>query len=373
MNQTTTISVCPTNMNNHLLPPPYNQSTPQSWLQRSVLQPLGDILLGESPRLPPRKPSVDPILLPPDQNDLFPIRVVCISDTHNTRPPLPPGDILIHAGDLTARGTFDELQAQLQWLSAQPHAHKVVVAGNHDLILDEACDDQFLTRGEDNSALKRKRLDWGEIRYLQNEAVTLEIEPIIAADSAEERCDSTRRRQVKIYGSPLTPEFGRWAFQYPAIRDVWTGLIPADTDILVVHGPPALYGDYDGENGPTGKQKAKGDGYLLREIRRVRPKMVICGHIHGAFGISNIEHDGMQAITDKRQMHWGGFGVVEIVKILWAKITAKQNIEQPAHTLVVNAAFAPSGMSSEDKGAILVDLSLDPRTQREPLLPRSSF
>jgi hypothetical protein len=67
------------------------------------------------------------------------------------------------------------LQAQLQWLSAQPYAHKVVIAGNHDLILDEGCDDQFLTRGEGNSSLKRKKVDLGENRYLQNEAVTLEI------------------------------------------------------------------------------------------------------------------------------------------------------------------------------------------------------
>ncbi|KAJ0420210.1 Metallo-dependent phosphatase-like protein [Aspergillus carlsbadensis] len=357
-------------MNNHLLPPPYNQSTPQLWLQRLILHPLGDKLLGESSQPPPRQPSDDPILHPADQNNgLRPIRVVCISGTHNARPPLPPGDILIHAGDLTAHGTFDELQAQLQWLSAQPHAHKVVVAGNHDLILDEGCDDRFLTRGEDNSALKRRRLDWGDIRYLQNEAVTLEIEQPIPC--AEGRGSAPRRQQVKIYGSPLTPEFGAWAFQYPAIRDVWTGAIPADTDILVTHGPPALYGDYDGENGPTGTRKVKGDGYLLREIRRVRPKMVICGHIHGAFGISSIEHDGTQAIRDRQQMQWGGYGVVEILRILWARITGKHNIQQSAQTLVVNAAFAPSGLSSEDKSAVLVDLSLNRSRKPEPTLPRS--
>jgi hypothetical protein len=86
--------------------------------------------------------------------------------------------------------------------------------------------------------------------------------------------------------------------------------------------------------------------------------MVICGHIHGPFGISTIKHDGMQAVTDKRQMHWGGYGLVEIMKVVWAKITAQQNIERSAQTLVVNAAFAPSGTSSEEKGAIIVDLSL---------------
>lgn len=38
----------------------------------------------------------------------------------HTRPPIsiPPGDILLHAGDLTNYGTFDELQAQLMWLTS---------------------------------------------------------------------------------------------------------------------------------------------------------------------------------------------------------------------------------------------------------------
>jgi hypothetical protein len=86
--------------------------------------------------------------------------------------------------------------------------------------------------------------------------------------------------------------------------------------------------------------------------------MEICGHIHGPFGISTIKHDGMQAVTDKRQIHRGRYGLVEIMKIVWAKITTQQNIEQSAQTLVVNPAFAPSGSSSDEKGAIVVDLSL---------------
>ena len=40
--------------------------------------------------------------LPPDPDCA---RIVCISDTHNNHhcvPPLPPGDVLVHAGDLSA-------------------------------------------------------------------------------------------------------------------------------------------------------------------------------------------------------------------------------------------------------------------------------
>jgi hypothetical protein len=71
----------------------------------------------------------------PKPNDT--ICVICISDTHNSKPPIPEGDILLHAGDLSQYGLFDEIQAQLDWLNTLPHKHKVVIGGNHDLILDE--------------------------------------------------------------------------------------------------------------------------------------------------------------------------------------------------------------------------------------------
>lgn len=67
------------------------------------------------------------------QKDAVDITVVCISDTHNSVPDLPYGDLLIHAGDLTRGGTSEEIQAQLDSLNAQPHMHKVVIAGNHDI------------------------------------------------------------------------------------------------------------------------------------------------------------------------------------------------------------------------------------------------
>lgn len=140
----------------------------------------------------------------------------------------------------------------------------------------------------DNSVDERKILDWSGIRYLQNEAV--ELEGPISGPGYDGR--------VKIYGSPLTHEFGAWAFQYPSIRDAWTGRVPDDIDILAVHGPPALYGDCDGEMGPSGKVKVKGDGYLLCEIRRVRPRTVVCGHIHEAFRLAIIQHDKVQEVVE---------------------------------------------------------------------------
>ena len=155
----------------------------------------------------------------------------------------------------------------------------------------------------------------------------------------------------------MTLEFGCWAFQYPAIHDVWTEMIPDDTDLLVVHGPPALYGDCDGEKGPTGKPKIKGDGYLLREVKRVQPKLVICGHIHGAFGITRIELNGAQDARDAQQICWEGYGSLQMLKALWSTVKM-HSAQKQRQTLIVNAAFAPSAMSSNDRDAICVDLGL---------------
>lgn len=80
---------------------------------------------------------------PPPQLDNA-IRFVCISDTHNVqgRQPIevPPGDVLIHSGDLTYGGSIEELQETYEWLISLPHPHKVVICGNHDFSLDESFD-----------------------------------------------------------------------------------------------------------------------------------------------------------------------------------------------------------------------------------------
>lgn len=334
-------------MNNHLLPFPYNQSEPRPWLDR-VLLPLFHTISPGRQRSSIHDITTSISLLSPQDQGPSPrsIRIVCISDTHNATPQLPRGDILIHAGDLTAKGTFAEVQSQLDWLDSQPHTHKLVIAGNHDIILDPACDAKFVARGEDSASL-RPTLNWGDVRYLQDDTIVLEFESPGNGEA----------RTLKIYGSPMTPEFGSWAFQYPAIRDVWTRKVPEDVDVLVTHGPPALYGDCDGEMDSNSKQvKVKGDGYLLKEIRRVKPTLMVCGHIHGAFGTSEIEHEGSQEVCDVVQMGWQGASTLGFIKSsIWERFYGKN--KSGPKTLVVNAAFAPgAGRTDVKKQAIIVDL-----------------
>lgn len=52
-------------------------------------------------------------------------RFVCISDTHSRKFTIPPGDVLLHAGDLSSYGEFDELKKVIEWLKSLEHPIKM--------------------------------------------------------------------------------------------------------------------------------------------------------------------------------------------------------------------------------------------------------
>ena len=46
------------------------------------------------------------------------------------------GEVLLHAGDFTKKGTPQQVSHFNKFLQSLPHEHKVVIAGNHDLLFD---------------------------------------------------------------------------------------------------------------------------------------------------------------------------------------------------------------------------------------------
>ena len=147
------------------------------------------------------------------------MRIVAVSDLHGHLPEVPPCDLLLLAGDLTpathryhdnmaaAAGWFDgPFRA---WLDAAPAAEVVGVAGNHDWVFQKA------------PHLVSKDLRW---TYLQDSGVT--------------------KFGLKLWGTPWQPWFHDWAFNaHPEKMRQVAGLIPLDTDVLVMHGPPKFFGD----------------------------------------------------------------------------------------------------------------------------------
>lgn len=194
-------------------------------------------------------------------------RIVCISDTHlvheETRLNIPDGDILLHAGDATYRGSNFEIGKFAIWFASLPHKHKVFVSGNHDFGFQrnnkkavdilKGLDSEFYPNPTDNGVI-----------YLQDSGVELE--------------------GLKIWGSPWQPWFYDWAFNLERgaeIKAKWD-LIPAGTDIVITHGPPYGYGD----KVPSGELVGCAD--LLDALKRIKPKLHVCGHIHLGHGLYNM-------------------------------------------------------------------------------------
>lgn len=271
------------------------------------------------------------------------IKLVCISDTHNTFPAdLPDGDILVHAGDLSQYGTFTEIQKQLDWIRSQPHAHKVVIGGNHDLLLDAkfvaAHPDRELDR---HQGQRRADLDWTGIHYLEHELLELFLEE--------------KKRTVCVFGSPWTPKHGYFAFQYQE-RDgfTWSNSMPPNTDLMVVHGPPKGHLDDGG----------KGCQRLLEELWRARPAAVVCGHIHPGRGGKRLIFDANQASYEAAICASGIWAWISLVKLalcfgwckLWASISqsSKSLHDLKDSTYLVNAAMVGGRGQSERRDAITV-------------------
>ncbi|OKL57910.1 hypothetical protein UA08_06865 [Talaromyces atroroseus] len=220
---------------------------------------------------------------PSSPKDSPPLRIVCISDTHNKHPVVPLGDILIHAGDLTESGSFEEMQNGLTWLSSQPHAHKILVAGNHDVLFD----DEFLAKYPERrygQSKTKKDLDWGSVVYLQDTILTFEIP---ASKQSQHACT----RSLTIFGSPWTPRYGISAFQYhPNNSSHWKEIfasIDRIPQIIVTHGPPHLYLDRRDFH-------RAGCTYLAEEVYRIRPRLHVFGHIHASYGRQDVLLDNAE-------------------------------------------------------------------------------
>jgi predicted phosphohydrolase len=173
------------------------------------------------------------------------MRIVAVADTHTFQAdlaPVPDGDVFVHAGDLCRGGRLRELATVAEWLKGLPHRHKVVIAGNHD----------WCFAREPAAALD---LLGPTVIYLQDSGAEIE--------------------SVRFWGSPWQPAFNNWAFNLPrgaALAEKWA-LIPAGTDVLITHGPPAGIGDYS-------EAARAGCADLLAAVRRVKPLLHLFGHIH---------------------------------------------------------------------------------------------
>ena len=191
------------------------------------------------------------------------MKITCISDTHQIvrnseelaklTAILPGGECLVHAGDLSGRGTLVEIKMFLDWFSSLDYKHKIFIAGNHDHLFEK-----------DPLLAESIVAEYPGLVYLNESGVEIE--------------------GIRFWGSPITPYFHNWAFNRrpDRIADHWER-IPEDVDFLITHGPPLGILDQLEDSSRVGCPA------LLRKVITIKPKVHLFGHIHCSRGIDRID------------------------------------------------------------------------------------
>ena len=206
------------------------------------------------------------------------MRIVCISDTHSLQDgmkhPLPKGDVLIHAGDLSNRGGERDVTNFIHWFqNIEGFDTKIFIAGNHDFCFERVNEPHH--KGDYDwlhNLMSEENLSQSNVTYLEDNLITI--------DSPE------FSRPIKIYGSPWQPEFYNWAFNLPRmgqeLHEKWNN-IPTDTDVLITHGPPNGFGDL--VNNWRQPNMNVGCELLRNRIEELNPILNVFGHIHEGYGV----------------------------------------------------------------------------------------
>ena len=216
------------------------------------------------------------------------MRITHISDTHNKHNQLngklPGGVLLIHSGDISSLGRKHEVESFIKWFDKQDYAHKVFIAGNHDMSFDREkllrdklahFEGRYFT--DDDEPCAEGKPQWLEeilgnlpngMYYLENSSIKLE--------------------GINIWGSPVSPSFGYgWGFNKDRGHDIaqcWNE-IPMDTDIVITHSP--IYG-YNDRSRNTNENVGCAD--LYHRLHEVKPHLHFAGHIHEGHGYGTIPY-----------------------------------------------------------------------------------
>ena len=207
------------------------------------------------------------------------MRIIALSDQHGFFPDVQPCDLLIVAGDvcLDRFGPFLAMHAPEEqkawfnrkvrpWLARSPAKHKILTWGNHDWCGQE-CEFPYDSPGETSTT---------DLQILVDQRTTVTL---------------AGGETVTVWATPWSNPFMNWAFmKRPSDLVRVYAAIPAGIDILVSHQPPLYHGDRLVDP-YSGRVEHLGSRELLDAIERVRPRLVICGHIHGGFG--RFEHQGI--------------------------------------------------------------------------------
>lgn len=195
------------------------------------------------------------------------MKIVAISDLHGQLPrpvDLPVGDVLVIAGDVCPDfgRTISDLSGpgmlrQADWLDTEFRAWLESVEPDFDAIIGIAGNHDFVFERKD---LVPRGLHW---IYLEDSGCNI--------------------GGIEFWGTPWVPNLPRWAFHASNTGlNVRAEAIPETTDVLISHGPPYGYLDAVGQFSKRGNAERMrvGEQALRDHLGRIRPVILICGHIH---------------------------------------------------------------------------------------------
>lgn len=198
-------------------------------------------------------------------------RFVFLSDTHGRHcdiKSVPDGDFLIYCGDFTMSGKTSEVQIFMDWFISLPHKYKILVPGNHDMVLYEPMDRLY----------RRIR------KYGKNNILMRQFSQIMHAKSVLHKYrhhfyflvnSGIKIEGIHFYGHcHCNKSVKKWD-----TCDNSSHSIPIKTDVLITHVPP--YGILDNN---LGCKK------LLRSVKKVKPYIHVFGHVH--------EHGGNMVVDN---------------------------------------------------------------------------
>ncbi|KAF2252760.1 hypothetical protein BU26DRAFT_587426 [Trematosphaeria pertusa] len=248
-----------------------------------------------------------------------------LSDTHDRWPysvsdPAPHADVFLHCGDLTQVGGLPSFKRAIENIKSVDAELKLVIAGNHDLELDE--------KWVRENAEGKEELE--ESRRCVDLFKGLKAYGIYYLEEGTHRFTLVSGKSFTIYVSPFTPEFNGYAFAYGAEDRFNNGCepIPVQADIVMTHGPPLILED------PSYRLDVKKQGMhcgcekLARAIERVKPRLHCFGHIHEGRGAARVT--------------WGSENAMPRIEALGSRSSLRvRDLDATCdqETLLVNAAM----------------------------------
>lgn len=211
------------------------------------------------------------------------IKIAATSDLHGNLPEIEEKfDLMLICGDICPSFYYNVNFFQDEWLRTEfkewvnkitgPHGKVIMTPGNHDAWFESAKITD-INRLEEECNCKLKVLRHQSCSYWHSD-------------------EDGEVKNIKIFGTPYCRVFGTWAFMYPDgyLTNAYYS-IPEDTDILISHDAPNIYGLGDITEGRY-QQKGTGSPILADAICRIKPKIFHCGHFHSG-NHEFAEHDGI--------------------------------------------------------------------------------